>query len=769
MSAVNDWTGPASTDPQVWFRTTLYSIGDAVITTDARGLVREMNPPAERLTGWSEAEARGRPCPEVFRIISESTRLPVESPVTRVLRDGAVVGLANHTLLVARDGTERPIADSGAPIRDDAGTIIGTVLVFRDQTAEREAEQALRSSQARLLEAQRIARLGSWEIDLVGRRHHWSEEMYRIFGGTPESFRQSVWSFLDVVHPDDRARVEATFAASVRDRTPYDLVHRLHLGKETRYVHSRGETIYDFDGQPLRTVGTLVDVTEQVRAAEQLRHQASLVDSVSDAVISTDLEYRIVSWNRAAERIYGWTAEEVIGKTLRGIIPTVYVTGSRADAIRELDAAGTWRGELLMTRRDGTTRSVFASLSRTVDSHGRPTGTVSVNHDITDRKHLEAALAQSQKMESVGRLAGGVAHDFNNALQAILNLAELALDRIGPDHPGAADLRGIETTARRSADLARQLLAFARQQTAQPRVIDLNESASGIRRMLARLIGENITIDWPPAPDLWQVRIDPSQVDQILTNLTVNSRDAIRGVGTVRIRMANRLIDEESASRHPGIRPGDYVELTVEDDGVGMDAATVERAFDPFFTTKDIGKGTGLGLAVVYGIVKQYQGVIEVESTPGQGTLLRILLPAWRGGPAEEPASTVTLRATRGHETILVVEDEEQILSLARRALEREGYRVISHGNPLAALAAIATGDDPVDLLITDVVMPGLTGRDLAHRVQAIRPGTPCLFMSGYPADVIADHGVVEEGIELLQKPFTVRELAEKVREILDR
>ena len=767
---MNDSPGPPSTDPQAWFRTTLYSIGDAVITTDPRGLVREMNPPAERLTGWTESEARGRPCAEVFRIISETTRLPAEHPTERVLREGTVVGLANHTLLVARDGTEWPIADSGAPIRDDQGTIIGTVLVFRDQTAERAAELALRASEARLREAQRVARLGSWEIDLVGRRHHWSDEMYRIFGGTPESFGRSVWSFLDVVHPDDRARVEASFDAAVRNRTPYDLVHRLRTPDgQVRYVHSRGETISDADGRPARAIGTLIDVTDQVHAAEQLSYQASLVDSVSDAVISTDLDYRIVSWNRAAETIYGWPAAEVVGKTLRQVIPTAYVTGSREEAIRDLEAKGFWRGELLMTRRDGTTRSIFASVSRTVGRDGRPTGAVAVNRDITDRKQLEAALAQSQRMESVGRLAGGVAHDFNNALQAILNLAELALDRIGPDHKVAADLRGIQATARRSADLARQLLAFARQQTAQPRVVDLNERAAGIRDMLERLIGENITIDWQTAPDLWPVRIDPSQVDQILTNLAVNSRDAIRGVGTVRIRTANREIGDERASTYPGSPPGDYVELTVEDDGVGMDAATAERAFDPFFTTKDVGKGTGLGLAVVYGIVKQYRGVVEVESARGRGTLIRILLPTRRGGPDVEPADSTSTRPPRGQETILVVEDEEQILSLARRALEREGYRVVSFGNPLEALEAVVNDGNVIDLIVTDVVMPGLTGRDLARRIQAVRPGTPCLFMSGYPADVIADHGVIEEGIELLQKPFTVRELADKVRAMLDR
>ncbi|MBL8987182.1 MAG: response regulator, partial [Gemmatimonadetes bacterium] len=476
-----------------------------------------------------------------------------------------------------------------------------------------------------------------------------------------------------------------------------------------------------------------------------------------------------VSWNRAAETIYGWPAAEVVGKTLRQVIPTAYVTGSREEAIRDLETKGIWRGELLMTRRDGATRSIFASVSRTVGRDGRPTGAVAVNRDITDRKRLEAALAQSQRMESVGRLAGGVAHDFNNALQAILNLAELALDRIGPDHKVAADLRGIQATARRSADLARQLLAFARQQTAQPRVVDLNERAAGIRDMLERLIGENITIDWQTAPDLWPVRIDPSQVDQILTNLAVNSRDAIRGAGTVRVRTANCEIGDERASAYPGSPPGDYVELTVEDDGVGMDAATAERAFDPFFTTKDVGKGTGLGLAVVYGIVKQYRGVVEVESARGRGTLIRILLPAWRGGPDAEPADSTSTRPPRGQETILVVEDEEQILSLARRALEREGYRVVSFGNPLEALEAVVNDGKVIDLIVTDVVMPGLTGRDLARRIQAVRPGTPCLFMSGYPADVIADHGVIEEGIELLQKPFTVRELADKVRTMLDR
>jgi signal transduction histidine kinase len=373
-----------------------------------------------------------------------------------------------------------------------------------------------------------------------------------------------------------------------------------------------------------------------------------------------------------------------------------------------------------------------------------------------EREKLQAQLTQAQKMESVGRLAGGVAHDFNNMLQAILGNAALALEDLPPGSPARESLEEIEKSAQRSADLTRQLLAFARKQTIAPRVLDLNETVAGMLKMLRRLIGEDIELAWRPGAKLWPVKMDPSQIDQVLANLCVNARDAIGGVGQVIIETANTTFDDTYVDTHPEVAAGDYVLLAVSDTGKGMDAATRAHLFEPFFTTKEQGKGTGLGLATVFGIVKQNRGVISVYSEPGQGTTFKIYLPR-AGAAAPRVAPDAARQSPRGVETVLLVEDEEQVLNLGRRLLELQGYTVLVATSP----------EGPIHLLITDVVMPGMNGRQLCERIHASRPELKCLYMSGYTADVIGHHGVLDAGVAFLQKPFTVRSLAEKVREVL--
>jgi nitrogen-specific signal transduction histidine kinase/ActR/RegA family two-component response regulator len=395
--------------------------------------------------------------------------------------------------------------------------------------------------------------------------------------------------------------------------------------------------------------------------------------------------------------------------------------------------------------------------------------------DITERKRaeeekakLEAQLQQAQKMESVGRLAGGVAHDFNNMLSAILGHAELALDQVDPARPLQAHLQEIQKAARRSADLTRQLLAFARKQTVQPKVLDLNETVESMLKMLQRLIGEDIQLTWQPEANLWPVRVDPSQIDQILANLCVNARDAISGVGKMTIETGNSALDEAYCAEHAGFSPGEYVRLTVSDDGCGMDRETLAHIFEPFYTTKGVGEGTGLGLATVYGIVKQNNGFINAYSEPGQGTTFTIYLPrqvakaeqAREEGPAEPVA--------RGHETILLVEDEPVILELTKMLLERLGYAVLAAGTPGEALRLARKQAGEIHLVMTDVVMPEMNGRDLAKNLLSLYPSLKRLFMSGYTANVIAHHGVLDPGVHFIQKPFSIKELADKVREALD-
>jgi len=384
------------------------------------------------------------------------------------------------------------------------------------------------------------------------------------------------------------------------------------------------------------------------------------------------------------------------------------------------------------------------------------------------RDRSEVELRQAQKMEAVGRLAGGVAHDFNNLLTVILGQAELATESLGPDDPLRAGLQGIEDAGIRAASLTRQLLAFARQQVVCPRSLDLNGAVGGMLKLLGRLIGEDIQLLWKPGAEVWAVYLDPSQVDPLLANLVVNARDAIPNTGTVAIGTATAVLDEAYCAVHPGAIPGEYTVLSVSDTGVGMDRDTQARIFEPFFTTKERGKGTGLGLATVYGVVKQAGGSVYVYSEPGQGTTLRLYLPRWRGGETAAVIAAATPSPARGDETVLLVEDEAGILELGQRILERSSYRVLPARTPGDALLLADREPGTIHLLATDVVLPGMNGRELWERLQTQRPGVRCLYLSGYTADVIAQRGILPEGGNFLQKPFSVKDLAAKVRAVLD-
>jgi signal transduction histidine kinase/CheY-like chemotaxis protein len=399
----------------------------------------------------------------------------------------------------------------------------------------------------------------------------------------------------------------------------------------------------------------------------------------------------------------------------------------------------------------------------------------SVFADITERKNaemekakLEAQLNQAQKMESVGRLAGGVAHDFNNMLTVILGHAQLGLMHLDPTHPVCADLAEISRTAERSADLTRQLLAFARKQTIAPKVLDLNETVAGMLKMLQRLIGEDINLNWHPAPNLWPVNMDPSQIDQILANLCVNARDSIAGTGKITIETGSSLIDEEYCTQNIGFMVGEYVRLAVSDDGCGMDKLTRAQIFEPFFTTKGLGEGTGLGLATVYGIVKQNNGFINVYSEPGLGTSFTIYLPRYMGTAEQTRKEGAVEPAKRGMETILLVEDEPAILNITSTILKKQGYTILTANTPGEAIRLASEHGDKIHLLMTDVVMPEMNGKDLAKNLQSLYPQLKCLYMSGYTSNVIAHHGVLDEGVNFIQKPYSLPDLANKVRDVLD-
>ncbi|TGU71361.1 response regulator [Geomonas terrae] len=526
-------------------------------------------------------------------------------------------------------------------------------------------------------------------------------------------------------------------------------------------------------------------VIERTRAEESLRDsEAKLkaaLHSMTDAVLIADVDGRIVEVNDAFATFHRFESKEECTRRLRECpeILDVFLGDSQDPAPPEqLAVPRALRGEQAtnalysLHRRDtGDTWMGSYSFGPILDAADAVVGSVVVARDVTEqmraireRQHLESQLFQSQKMESVGRLAGGVAHDFNNMLVVILGNAELALSDVDPASSIRERLQEIVRAAERSADITRQLLAFARKQTIAPKVLDLNATLEPMLMMIRRLIGEDIDLAWKPARGLWRVKIDPGQLDQLLANLATNARDAIGGVGKVEIETGNASIDEEYCAEHPEFTSGEYVTLTVSDDGRGIAREKMSSIFEPFYTTKDVGKGTGLGLATVFGIVKQNGGFINVYSEPGEGATFRIYLPR-----AEDDAPETEHRVVdpgRGTETVLIVEDEEANLHLLENYLRNLGYRVLAAATPGEALA-LAEGE-PVELVVTDVVMPQMNGRDLANRLITSQPGLKFIFMSGYTADVIAHRGVLDEGVNFVQKPYALRELGAKIRSVLD-
>jgi signal transduction histidine kinase/response regulator RpfG family c-di-GMP phosphodiesterase len=415
----------------------------------------------------------------------------------------------------------------------------------------------------------------------------------------------------------------------------------------------------------------------------------------------------------------------------------------------------------------GSVRSYRIVSSPLFNASGEVTAAIEIAEDITEKRSLESQLQQAQKMESIGRLAGGVAHDYNNMLSVILGFTELAMGKTDPSQPIHADLKEVYKAARRSTEITRQLLAFARKQPIAPEMLDLNGTIEGMLKMLRRLIGEDIDLIWLPQSGLWPIRMDPAQIDQILANLGVNARDAIPDVGKLTIKTENIKVNDASRTDYRGCPPGEYVLMTVTDNGCGMEKETLGRIFEPFFTTKAVGQGTGLGLATVYGIVQQNHGFIDVCSTPGKGTDFKIFLPRHAGAIEIPEESASKIQIGRG-ETVLLVEDEVSILKMSRIMLEKLNYKVLTAHNPGEAIQLAGEHAGRIHLLLTDVVMPEMNGRDLAERIMAIRPAIKCLFMSGYTADVIANRGVPGKGVRFIQKPFAILDLSIRVRAVIE-
>jgi PAS domain S-box-containing protein len=549
------------------------------------------------------------------------------------------------------------------------------------------------------------------------------------------------------------------------------------------FSREKVEYILEYDKALVGFVADLAaHATVKIEADEKLRESERKFRAIFDqtyqflGLLSTD--GTLLEANRTAIRFAGVKDADVKGKPFWETAWWAHSEQVKEDirlAVQKAASGEFVRFESTACAADGSLRHIDFSLKPLADEAGRVILLIPEGRDITERikstqekEQLRNQLAMAQKMESVGRLAGGVAHDFNNMLGVIVGNAELALAQVDQDLPVRQNLEEIRTAAQHSADLTRQLLAFARRQTVAPRVLDLNEVVERMLTILQRVVGEEVELSWMPGRDVAHVRIDPGQIEQILMNLMANSRDAISGVGKVSIATENLAVAEEYCAAHIGFAPGGYVKLAVSDNGCGMEQEMLACIFEPFFTTNQGSQGIGLGLATVYGIVSQNGGAINVYSEPGKGTSFEICLPRYDGESARVADGASAGVMTGGAETVLLVEDEAMLLRLAQTMLERLGYEVLSAGTPGAAIRLAAEYDGDIHLLMTDVVMPEMNGRELCRQIRLLRPDLRCLFTSGYTADVIADRGVLEKGVHFIHKPYAMQDLAGKLREVLE-
>jgi len=528
----------------------------------------------------------------------------------------------------------------------------------------------------------------------------------------------------------------------------------------------------DANGRVIGLVGISRDITDRKRAEEEIRKSERRlrihVEHTPLAVIEWDLEHHVVAWNAAAERIFGFSREEAMGRHASFMVPPAF--RKQVDEVGRglLAQKGGTRSTNENTTKDGRTISCEWYNTPLVDESGRVLGVASLVQDVTERVALEEKLRQSQKMEAVGRLAGGVAHDFNNLLTVIIGYSQILAEGV----PAPSRLKDataqIRSAADRAAGITRQLLAFSRKSILSPRVIDLNDVMMNIDTMLRRLIGEDIEILTVPGRDLGTVKADPGEVEQVIMNLVVNARDAMPSGGKLTLETENAELDEAYARDHRPLQPGRYVMLAVSDTGIGMTADTQAHIFEPFFTTKEVGKGTGLGLSTVYGIVKQSGGYVWVYSEPGQGTTFKIYFPRIDQPAEEVGAEKKPAGVQRGTETILLVEDDEQLRQLVASVLGESGYKVLAAAGTAEGLALCRSNHHDIRLLVTDVILPGMNGRQLAEQVKQISPHTRVLYISGYTSNAIVHYGVLDPGLWFLPKPFSLSALVVKVREVLD-
>ena len=754
-------------------RVTLRSIGDGVIATDLRGRVTFINPVAQQLTGWSE-KGVGRPLAKVYHLIDGVTRQPIQDPVGRVIHQGTIMGLAKVTVLVSRDGREHAISESASPIRQADGKIAGVVMVFRDIGEEHRKAEALRHSEQRYRNLFNSMTEGFALHEIICDKK-----------GRPCDYR-----FTEVNPAFEKTtglRVSQVVGKTVREVLPgiepfwIETYGRVALeGEPVQFQHYSKELdrhfeVIAFCPRKGYFAALFMDISQRTRVQEALAREQnllrSLMDNVPDKIYFKDRESRFVRINKALADSFGLAdPAEAVNKTDFDFFTLEHAQQARADEDRVMETGQPMQAkDEKETWPDGHVTWVSTTKVPLRDADGEIIGTFGISRDITERRSIEEQLRQAQKMEAVGKLAGGVAHDFNNQLTIIKGYCDLLL-RGKPDKKTIGEsLKEIRGAAERAAQLSSQLLAFSRKQVLRAEVVDLNQVLAQMANPLAQMIGEDMFLSVVPDSQLGRVRADRIQVQQAIMNMVVNARDAMPEGGTLTIETANVDLESGRADLPADIAPGPYVLLSIRDTGVGMDAVTAEQVFEPFFTTKPVGEGTGLGLAMVYGFVKQSGGVVQVDSEPVRGTTFRVFLPRV-DAPVTQAAASETdgEPVPTGDETVLVAEDDEGVRRVLVRTLRQCGYTVLEAAGPTEALALVDGQDRGIQLLVTDVVMPDMSGPQLAEKLLAEHSDLKVLYISGYAGDAIADRGIVDTDVNFLSKPFTSEQLVRAVRQVLD-
>lgn len=759
-------------ESEQWLATTLKSIGDAVIAVDTGKLITFMNPVAEALTGWKQEEAIGKPLKDVFKIINEKTGKQADDPVAKVLREGVIVGPANHTVLIAKDGTKRPVDDSGAPIRDDKGKIIGVVLVFRDITERKIAVEQLRASEERHRSVVDNINVG---IALISRNMEiltLNNQIKKWYPDIDISQKPVCYKFFNKPAQSDLC-TDCPVCITLNDGEVHELVLDRIVDNKMRNYRVISSPLKDKKGKIIAAIEMIEDITEQKKAQEALQRSEinyrELVQNANSIILRMDSQGDVTFFNEFAQQFFGYTEDEILGRNVVGtIVPEKESTGrDLAAMIRDigLNPEKHANNENENMRKDGVRIWVAWTNKAILDKDGNIVEILCVGNDVTKRKLLERQLLRALKMESIGTLAGGIAHDFNNLLMGILGNASLMLMNSDPADPNYKRLKSIEKQVESGSKLTSQLLGYARKGKYELKPINLNQLVKDTSELFGRT-GKDISIYLELSPDLLAVEADKGQIEQVLWNLYVNAADGMPGGGDFILKTFNT--DHKNMKGRVYIpKPGKYVELSVTDTGIGMDNEIQERIFDPFFTTKEMGRGTGLGLASAYGIIKGHDGYIDVESRKGEGATFSVYLPASEKKIAK--AARITEKLLKGTETVLLVDDEEIILDIGRDLLKAIGCRALTARGGREAIELYQKNQDDINIVILDMIMPNMSGGEVYDRMKEINPDIKVLLSSGYSINDQATD-ILSRGCNgFIQKPFTINELSVVIRQILDK